>query len=401
VGGLYGGNEKRMKTAIPKVTIHVGDCRKVLATFPDQAVHCCVTSPPYWGLRDYGTGQWVGGDPECDHKGRSQTSSKSTLGEWNNGGGTEYKEGAGGMPFASRCKKCGATRIDAQIGLEASVEEFVATMVAVFREVRRVLRDDGTLWLNLGDTYNSGPSGGLGGSTLGGGQSNQEVSNRCGRALIYGLKPKNLIGIPWMVAFALRADGWYLRQDIIWHKPNPMPESVEDRCTKAHEYLFILSKSARYHYDADAIREPGSPDSHARYARGWPGNQTLSRTMEHMHRPGVNPKAEIADRDTTRANASFSGAVKDVVAERNKRSVWTIPSQPYSGAHFATFPEALVKPCILAGCPRMGTVLDPFGGSGTTGRVAIELGRNAVLVELNPDYANLARQRCATTPGLL
>jgi DNA modification methylase len=290
-----------------------GDCRDLLKTLPDASVHCVVTSPPYFGLRDYG--------------------------------------------------------VDGQIGLEASPEAFVAEMVAVFREVRRVLRDDGTLWLNLGDSYNSGASGGLGGSTLGGGQNNQRVSNRSGRGLVDALKPKDLIGAPWRVAFALQADGWYLRQDIIWHKPNPMPESVTDRCTKSHEYVFLMSKSARYFYDAAAIAEEGVIPAGTKAAKG---------SVERFNTLGVNsrpPEYKIYD------------------GMRNARSVWTIATQPFREAHFATFPPDLAERCIKAGCPVGGTVLDPFGGAGTTGLVADRLQRSAILIELNPVYASMAKKR--------
>ena len=290
-----------------------GDCRDLLKTLPDASVHCVVTSPPYFGLRDYG--------------------------------------------------------VDGQIGLEASPDAFVAELVAVFREVRRVLRDDGTLWLNLGDSYNSGASGGLGGSTLGGGQNNQRVSNRSGRGLVNALKPKDLIGAPWRVAFALQADGWYLRQDIIWHKPNPMPESVTDRCTKSHEYVFLMSKSARYFYDAAAIAEEGVIPAGTKAAKG---------SVERFNTLGVNsrpPEYKIYD------------------GMRNARSVWTIATQPFREAHFATFPPDLAERCIKAGCPVGGTVLDPFGGAGTTGLVADRLQRSSILIELNPVYASMAKKR--------
>ena len=290
-----------------------GDCRDLLKTLPDASVHCVVTSPPYFGLRDYG--------------------------------------------------------VDGQIGLEASPDAFVAELVAVFREVRRVLRDDGTLWLNLGDSYNSGASGGLGGSTLGGGQNNQRVSNRSGRGLVNALKPKDLIGIPWRAAFALQQDGWYLRQDIIWHKPNPMPESVTDRCTKSHEYVFLMSKSARYFYDAAAIAEEGVIPAGTKAAKG---------SVERFNALGVNsrpPEYKIYD------------------GMRNARSVWTIATQPFREAHFATFPPDLAERCIKAGCPVGGTVLDPFGGAGTTGLVADRLQRSSILIELNPVYASMAKKR--------
>jgi len=295
------------------VEILHGDCRETLKTLPDASVNCCVTSPPYFGLRDYGH--------------------------------------------------------DGQIGLEQSPDAFVQQMVAVFREVRRVLCDDGTLWLNLGDSY-----------------AQNEIRNRnintsrselheTGRKQKHGLKPKDLIGIPWRVAFALQADGWYLRQDIIWHKPNPMPESVTDRCTKAHEYIFLLSKSARYFYDAEAVQEESSGLTGGRFGTG---GKEVGRLRQ----------------DAGRERPEDDGV-------RNKRSVWTVPTRSYRAAHFATFPPDLIRPCILAGCPTGGTVLDPFGGSGTTGQVAMEEGRNAILCELNEDYVGLIRKRIASvTPSL-
>jgi len=300
-----------------------GDCREILPTLGAESVNCCVTSPPYWGLRDYG----------CE----------------------------------------------GQIGLEPTPEAYVAKLVAVFREVRRVLRAEGTVWLNLGDSYCTVPHGpkeknapqsfGGGGSegrgqerkgsaTVGGGHANRKA--------LPGLKHKDLVGIPWRVAFALQADGWYLRSDIIWAKPNPMPESVTDRPTKAHEYVFLLSKSARYWYDAGAISEEFAGEPYEGRANGAIKN------------------GDRADRGRT------IGMTTD---RRNARTVWTIATQPFSGAHFATMPPALAERCILAGCPEGGTVLDPFGGAGTTGLVADRLGRNAVLIELNGEYRKMAAGR--------
>lgn len=264
-----------------KELLLIGDVRERLKELPDRSVHCCVTSPPYWGLRDYGE--------------------------------------AG------------------QIGLEQSPEEYVAELVAVFREVWRVLRDDGTLWLNLGDSYAGNNSRASNNGRAGFGNPRDGVFERIGD----GLKTKDLVGIPWRVAFALQADGWYLRQDIIWHKPNPLPESVKDRCTKAHEYIFLMSKSPRYYFDYEAIREP-----------------TI-----------------------------------DLQDKRNRRDVWTVPIKPFTGAHFATFPTDLITPCILAGCPDGGVVLDPFFGAGTTGLVAQSLKRGWVGCELNPVYAEMALKR--------
>jgi DNA modification methylase len=296
------------------------------------------------------------------------------------------------------CPHCGARRIDRQIGLEASPEAYVAELVAVFREVRRVLRDDGTLWLNLGDSYAGGGSGPDTGSTLAGTRNNQNAAKDAKLALIAsqrrdgalvprsdlkmpGLKPKDLIGIPWRVAFALQADGWYLRQDIIWAKPNPMPESVQDRCTKAHEYLFLLSKAPTYYFDAEAIEEAAAyPEGNGLLESNKYADALVAGAVEHRTKAGL---AKIGPRET-----------------RNKRSVWTVATKPFKEAHFATYPPELIAPCILAGSPKGGLVLDPFGGAGTTGLVADRLGREALLIELNPDYAALARRRLEGDAGL-
>ena len=357
-------------------TVYVGDCVESLRTMPDKSVHCCVTSPPYWGLRDYGTARWEGGSADCDHKNRPLASPKSTL----KGHTPDVKLAMGGMPLRDTCGKCGAIRVDNQLGLEKTPEEYVAKMVEVFREVRRVLKDDGTLWLNLGDSYANPPSGqaqrafnGQGGDYGRGGFPKSEAHvGKLRHSIPSGLKPKDLVGIPWRVAFALQADGWYLRQDIIWAKPNPMPESVTDRCTKSHEYIFLMSKSAKYWYDADAVKEAGT-------GRNWmaSGGNLVGK--------GVH-KCGDGYRDNKDGRSGFATG-------RNRRSVWHISTRPYKGAHFATFPPALIEPCIKAGCPAGGTVLDPFGGSGTTGRVANDLGRKAILCELNTSYVELIKQR--------
>ena len=294
-----------------------------LKTLEPESVHCVVTSPPYWGLRDYG--------------------------------------------------------VDGQIGLEKMPEDYVSKMVEVFREVRRALRGDGTLWLNLGDSYSGSMStdkavinpNSLSGKS--GGQT--EGYRKEARGIVNGLKPKDLCGIPWRVAFALQTDGWWLRQDIIWSKPNPMPESVTDRCTKAHEYVFLMSKSARYYYDADAIKEPFKPIS-------------IERSMQDIE----NQVGSFR----THAGMKSNGPMKargDMVLGANKRSVWEIATESYSEAHFATFPKALVLPCILAGCPSEGTVLDPFSGSGTVGEVATGNGRSFIGIDLNKKYEQMARNR--------
>ena len=339
-----------------KYRIYNGDCREVLSLLPEKSINCCVTSPPYWGLRDYGTAEWEGGEPDCEH-----TISMPT--KWNDPKrGTQVlrPEVANRGGASDNCHLCGAIRIDQQIGLEQSPDEFVEQMVLVFRELRRVLKDDGTLWLNLGDSYAGNNSRASNGGRAGFGNPRETITNR----ISDGLKPKDLVGIPWRVALALQADGWYLRQDIIWHKPNPMPESVKDRCTKAHEYIFLLSKNPHYYFDADAIKEP------AVYAGDNRGARKDSR------------------RGTTMNN--MSGATGEF---KNKRSVWTVATRPYKGAHFAAFPPDLIEPCILAGCPPDGTVIDPFGGSGTTVAVAILNDRNGVAIELNPEYLTLIYKR--------
>jgi len=367
------------------VEILQGDCRETLKTLPDASVHCCVTSPPYFGLRDYGTAAWIGGDSNCDHKqGRSGAGRADGVVDERS---QRNRDGVGSM--GGNCRKCGAIRVDSQIGLEESPDAFVQQMVSVFREVRRVLRDDGTLWLNLGDSYAAQRggthqpaetlAGGKNGKTQQGANVNRDRHdgyNPTRFASRIGLKHKDLIGIPWRVAFALQADGWYLRQDIIWHKPNPMPESVTDRCTKAHEYIFLLSKSARYFFDSNAMQEPSAQPDRSRNDR-FGGNKYVEGVK---HSDG----------------SQFTGS-----ETRNRRSVWTVNTKPYRHAHFATFPPELIRPCILAGCPIGGTVLDPFGGSGTTGQVAMEEGRNAILCELNEDYVGLIRKRIGgVTPSL-
>jgi len=366
---------------VKMVTILIGDCLDVLKTLPDCSVHCCVTSPPYWGLRDYGVeGQW---------------------------------------------------------GMERTPEEYVAKMVAALHEVRRVLRDDGTLWLNLGDSYAATTKGSSGVGKNATNKGTLIIDRRW--QVPPGIKPKDLIGIPWRVAFALQADGWYLRQDIIWHKPNPMPESVRDRCTKAHEYVFLLSKKARYYYDNEAIRED---------PKIW-NNGEMRAPKCSKNRPSYNTLADDSGNVTYKKYDTIKGA--------NRRSVWTITPKPYRGAHFAVMPPDLAELCIKAStsakgcCPKCGTpwqrvveraktngrrdpggsvgmadagmyrgragvttfnttgwrpacdcggdpvpctVLDPFGGSGTTGYVASRNGRCAIIVELNPEYAKLAHDRC-------
>jgi DNA modification methylase len=360
-------------------TIIQGDCIEGMKQIPDASVHCVVTSPPYYGLRDYGTATWEGGDAECDHVEIKNTSTKSTL--IRNKDGVMYGKTSDMQTrqYKDVCAKCNATRIDQQIGLEESPEAYVARLVDVFREVRRILRDDGTVWLNLGDSYNGNSvnrSGQHGYKAGGYGEAkNRPNANRNKRFSTGGhdnLKPKDLYGIPWRVAFALQADGWYLRQDIIWHKPNPMPESVTDRCTKSHEYIFLLSKSAKYYYDHEAIKEKAISTN----PRGGSLYNETGREKQL--------KRERWDGERTK----YWNTQK-----RNKRSVWTVATRNYKGAHFATFPTTLIEPCVLAGCPVGGTVFDPFTGSGTTAFVALTHNRNFVGTELNPEYIALAEER--------
>ncbi|EPV2319282.1 DNA-methyltransferase [Pseudomonas aeruginosa] len=305
--------------------IRVGDCLDALRAMPDQSFHCCITSPPYFGLRDYG------------------------------------------MP--------------GQIGLEQTPAEFVSRLVEVFREVRRVLRDDGTLWVNMGDSYASiaggyAPEGSAGKHDIVSRNTRGAVRRGHRRNPAEGLKQKDLMGIPWRLAFALQDDGWYLRQDIIWHKPNPMPESVRDRCTKAHEYVFMLTKSPRYYYDHEAVKEDAVSDH--------PSGNGFKRDARESYK-NLDGTARGNDEQWT-----------GVGGKRNRRSVWTVPTAGFKGAHFATFPPDLIRPCVLAGAPRGGLVLDPFGGAGTTALVAMQEGRRSVLLELNPEYASIARHRLAS-----
>jgi DNA modification methylase len=408
------------------IDIKIGDCREVLKTLPAKHFQTCITSPPYYGLRDYGTATWVGGSENCSHIGDTLGNNRNFIDE---GGRGSNKDSLS----TGDCIKCGAKRVDSQIGLEETPEQFVESLVNVFREIKRVLKDDGTLWLNLGDSYSSG------GRTT---TTNQSVRGDKDYGVtrpppVEGIKPKDLFGIPWRVAFALQADGWYLRQDIIWNKPNPMPESVQDRCTKAHEYIFLLSKSPHYYFDNVAIKEE-------------------TTTFDNSNR----------DRDTTKLNntpgrTKMAGLKTNQYETRNKRSVWTVNTKPYKEAHFAVFPTDLIEPCVLAGssakiCSGCGKsyrremvttdvpdrivrehmvgvipkrdkpsrmnskdmlsltkedngfvkqckcdtdkteqdrIIDPFGGSGTTALVADRHNRDATVIELNEEYIDIAKKR--------
>jgi DNA modification methylase len=317
----------------------LGDCLARLAELPDASVQVCVTSPPYFGLRDY--------------------------------------------------------QVDGQIGLEDTPDCYVARLVEVFREVRRVLADDGTLWLNLGDSYAATMKGGggTGSGTLNCGQhhninsTTRQMTGNRRYILSDGLKPKDLIGIPWMVAFALRADGWYLRSDIIWHKPNPMPESVRDRPTKAHEYLFLLAKNERYFYDADAIREPHQERTRGNNPHGAAGDHYKIGRDGSGNGRGTHP-------------TGVDGHLGYHPEGRNRRTVWTVTPKPFKDAHFAVMPPELVRPCVKAGSRPGDTVLDPFSGAATVGVVALEEGRRYVGIELNPLYLEMSRRRIEAAQGL-
>jgi len=309
----------------PKCVVMRGDCVEVMRTLPDTCAQTVITSPPYFGLRDYG--------------------------------------------------------VEGQIGLGGSLDDYIASLVNVFREVRRVLKDDGTVWLNLGDSYaNSGTSpkrqvphgDGRAEATDPYRTKRVEIPTTAGsRSIPQGIKPKDLIGVPWRVALALQADGWYLRADIIWAKPNAMPESVKDRPTRSHEFIFLLTKNPRYYYDADAIKEPATSSEAPRSGKNaFRGQRTLRER-------GVTPIDDTLS------------------ATRNKRDAWTVSTRPFAGAHFATFPPQLIEPCVLAGSKPGDLVLDPFGGAGTTGLVAAQHGRDYLLIELNPDYADIAEARIA------
>ena len=357
--------------------IEFGDCRETMKKWKEQGIKAqtCVTSPPYYGLRDYGTAKWEGGDADCEH-------SISMPTKWNDpkrGTSVLRPETAHRGGSSTHCHKCGATRIDSQLGLEETPEEYIKAMVEVFRCVWDVLEDDGTLWLNIGDSYcNSNGFARASPEYQREGRNNMPANDRkLDKLHATGLKTKDLIGIPWLLAFALRADGWYLRQDIIWHKPNPMPESVQDRCTKAHEYIFLMSKSQKYYFDAEAIQEQatsGATGAAASFKR------TESKREIPIHGQGYG--THRPDRDDELYNET-----------RNKRSVWTVNTKPYAGAHFAVFPQELIEPCIMAGAPIGGIVLDPFMGSGTTAQVAQHLNRQYLGCELNPEYKSLQDKR--------
>ena len=393
----------------PDVTLYCGDALAALHELPSESVHCIATSPPFYALRDYGTGRWEGGDPECSHR-RSATGGNPKQGA-NKGNNNEEA-----APFRDVCGLCGATRIDQQIGLESTPEEWAQKLVEVFREARRVLRKDGTLWVECGDSYAATATSdrrmlqptGLDGTPA----TTRQPQMIARRTALGAVKPKDLLGTPWLLAFALRADGWWLRGCNIWAKPNAMPESAKDRCTTAHSYVFQLSRSARYFFAGDAISEPAvwerwgdqTVPKHegTKTAAGWIPAKTkneLAAEFDHRRAGLVGQKWKDTGRRTngrrerTEDMRGFDNRLERADGFKHPRSVWTIPTQGFPEAHFATWPEALARRIILAACPEDGVVLDPFAGSGTTLLVARKLGRRGIGIDLNPEYLNMAARR--------
>lgn len=389
--------------------IHLGDCLDVLKTLPDNSINCCVTSPPYYALRDYGTATWEGGDPNCPHYRTSKASDKTATGHKRM---QDAGSPVGDAIYKDVCPLCGAVRVDKQLGLENTPEEYIAKMTEVFMEVYRVLKPEGTLWLNIGDSYWGGGWRNAQFSEHSGDLQKGSKGTYCGETMpackgnqgVY--KPKDLIGIPWALAFSLRNAGWYLRQDIIWHKPNPMPESVTDRCTKSHEYIFLLSKSQKYYFDHEAIQEPSVTQGDVgsiKFGGTKYGDNDDSHFQTYSGKEW-KPKTKNCQYDGQRPNSMHlrreAGLPDETYIVRNKRDVWQVNVKPCKEAHFATYPPDLVRPCILAGCPEGGVVLDPFMGSGTTALVAKGIGRDYIGIELNPEYKAIAERRLFDKFGL-
>jgi DNA modification methylase len=362
-----------------KAEVIIGDNRQALKELADASIQTVVTSPPYWGLRDYGTANWSGGDESCEHIKDSSKTKKFGNDEFNKNRPSREATKLPGYYYKDLCASCGATLEDNQIGLEQSPDDFIEELCVVFDEVWRVLKEDGTIWVNLGDSYagsGKGPAGNLAKNTAAG--EARHLEKKHSAIVPDGLKPKDLVGIPWRFAFAMQARGWYLRSDIIWHKPNPMPESVTDRPTKSHEYIFLMTKSARYYYDHEAIKEDAIWAEEKRAGQG------------RLHYDGKRQ----GEKGTGQEN------FVSIVDKKNKRSVWQVNVKGYKEAHFATYPTELIEPCILAGSKEGDTVLDPFSGSGTTGEVALKHGRHYIGLELNPDYAAISEKRITDAVGM-
>jgi DNA modification methylase len=372
--GRIDARKERGKTMKVKAEVIIGDNRQALKELPDASVQTVVTSPPYWGLRDYGTATWKGGDESCDHETPRSRGADIKV---------DDKQGTskGSRPNLQWDCKCGAIREDNQIGLEQSPDDFIEQLCIVFDEVWRVLKDDGTIWVNLGDSYSAMRDSKASPDSLRTGEGTRvgSAANRNPENLRKaGLKHKDLVGIPWRFAFAMQARGWYLRSDIIWHKPNPMPESVTDRPTKSHEYIFLMTKAPRYYYDHEAIKEDAIWAEEKRAGKG------------RLHYDGKRQ----GEKGTGQEN------FVSIVDKKNKRSVWQVNVKGYKEAHFATYPTELIEPCILAGSKEGDTVLDPFSGSGTTGEVALKHGRNYIGLELNPEYAAISEKRITDAVGM-
>jgi DNA modification methylase len=357
-----------------KAEVIIGDNRQALKELPDASVQTVVTSPPYWGLRDYGTANWTGGDESCEHIKDPSKTKKFGNDEFNKNRPSREATKLPGYYYKDLCESCGAIFEDNQIGLEQSPDDFIEQLCIVFDEVWRVLKDDGTIWVNLGDSYAGNNSRASNNGRAGFGNEREGVFTKTGE----GLKHKDLVGIPWRFAFAMQARGWYLRSDIIWHKPNPMPESVTDRPTKSHEYIFLMTKAPRYYYDHEAIKEDAIWAEEKRAGKG------------RLHYDGKRQ----GEKGTGQEN------FVSIVDKKNKRSVWQVNVKGYKEAHFATYPTELIEPCILAGSKEGDTVLDPFSGSGTTGEVALKHGRNYIGLELNPDYAAISERRITDAVGM-
>jgi DNA modification methylase len=359
----------------------VGNNSHTIKNLADKSIQTVVTSPPYWGLRDYGTKSWLGGDEGCTHV-KDKTKTK-TFGneEFNKNRPSRELTKLPGYYYQDKCELCGAVEEDNQLGMEQTPQEFVEQLCQVFDEVWRVLKDDGTIWVNLGDSYSAMRDSKAVPDTLreGDGTRVGKAANRNPANLrAAGLKHKDLVGIPWRFAFAMQDRGWYLRQDIIWSKPNPMPESVQDRCTKSHEYIFLLTKNPRYYYDNESIKEDSI----------WSDDKRAGQGRLHYEGKRQGQKGTGQENFVT------------ITDKKNKRSVWSVTTSRYKDAHFATYPPELITPCILAGSREGDTVLDPFSGSGTTGEVALQNGRNYIGLELNPDYAKLSEKRLTQAVGM-
>jgi DNA modification methylase len=389
-----------------KIKIIQGNCVDKIKELEDNSIDCVVSSPPYFGLRDYGTASYEGGDDNCKH-----TITDGVVDNKNN----KLIERPNRASDKKHCVKCGAKRIDEQFGLEKTYQDYLANTVKVFETFKPKLKDTATIWWNVGDSYNNKPSGNKDLKKSSGLPNKKENLHKrkdnISKVLLKSLKEKDLIMIPNRVAIALQDAGWYIRSEIIWHKPNPMPESVRDRPTSCHEKIWLITKSKKYYYDHEAIKEPITDTTAIRLLQKNIDNQKGSLRGNGGMKSNGNMKAvgrKKFDKNMGGSGTSFvdhSGYKKAdgsymINPTRNKRNVWTITTKPFRDAHFATFPKDLIEPCIKAGCPENGTVLDPFGGSGTTGIVAALNNRNAILIELNQDYIDIANRRISKEVGL-